>query len=229
MIYKHSFKGVEYHTTDVGVANPRWAYDSFTSEYLLRETWWDVKPGDVVFDVGAAYGSFTLCALAAGAALVVAAEPDKEVFYALCNNVNINGPAPGRFVGVPAVVWDRDGCSAGFDAGNNSSVPGPNAHEHRPGVTVDGLCQRMGIHRLDWLKIDVEGMESYVVAGALESIKRYRPRLFIENHPGLVVGGHEAITARLAPLGYKCAEKKGEGVNEHWALWHYPPEHGDIK
>jgi hypothetical protein len=33
-----------------------------------------------------------------------------------------------------------------------------------------------------WMKLDVEGAEVHVLQGAKETIKRYRPKLLIENH-----------------------------------------------
>ena len=43
--------------------------------------------------------------------------------------------------------------------------------------TIDGLA----LQRLDLLKIDVEGMECAVLAGAADTLKRLRPVLYVEN------------------------------------------------
>ncbi len=44
-------------------------------------------------------------------------------------------------------------------------------------VTLDNL----NLDRLDFLKVDVEGMEEAVIRGGGETLKRLRPRLYIEN------------------------------------------------
>ena len=35
---------------------------------------------------------------------------------------------------------------------------------------------------VDWIKIDVEGVELQVLKGGIETLKRYRPKLLIEDH-----------------------------------------------
>jgi hypothetical protein len=39
------------------------------------------------------------------------------------------------------------------------------------GVTVDGLVQGLGLARLDWMKIDVEGAECEVLEGARQVLQ----------------------------------------------------------
>ena len=51
------------------------SYETFDDETAVRLELWTVGPGDVVFDIGAAYGSYTLTALAMGASRVYAWAP----------------------------------------------------------------------------------------------------------------------------------------------------------
>jgi hypothetical protein len=46
-----------------------------------------------------------------------------------------------------------------------------------PVMTIDGLC----LPRCDFIKIDVEGMERAVLAGAVATIARCKPFLYVEN------------------------------------------------
>ena len=46
--------------------------------------------------------------------------------------------------------------------------------------TLDGECRRLGVDRVDFIKIDVEGFELPVLDGAVQTIRRDRPVLFIE-------------------------------------------------
>jgi hypothetical protein len=48
--------------------HPSWY--SFVDEEDVRENFWNIKSGDYVLDVGAAFGSYALTALAAGASFV---------------------------------------------------------------------------------------------------------------------------------------------------------------
>ena len=66
----HTFKHVFVKNMDW---DPSWW--SFDDERDVRDELWAVAPGDTIFDIGAAYGSYTLCALACGAAQVFAWSP----------------------------------------------------------------------------------------------------------------------------------------------------------
>jgi FkbM family methyltransferase len=46
--------------------------------------------------------------------------------------------------------------------------------------TVDGLVTTAGLTRLDFMKIDVEGGELHVLHGAVETVEKFRPAMFIE-------------------------------------------------
>jgi hypothetical protein len=43
------------------------------------------------------------------------------------------------------------------------------------GVTIDDLCKWEKLERVDYIKIDVQGTESKVIAGAIDCIKNFRP------------------------------------------------------
>ncbi len=60
--------------------------------------------------------------------------------------------------------------------------------------------------RLDFMKIDVEGYEPYVLAGAKETIRRFKPVMLIEVNAGML--GHltfkpDDIFSRVRALGYE--------------------------
>ncbi len=46
--------------------------------------------------------------------------------------------------------------------------------------TIDHLVDRLGIERLDWLKLDIEGHEIPALDGARTTLERFRPTAFIE-------------------------------------------------
>jgi FkbM family methyltransferase len=45
---------------------------------------------------------------------------------------------------------------------------------------LDDLVQKEGIKRVDVIKMDAEGHELFVLQGAVETIKRFKPTLFVE-------------------------------------------------
>lgn len=142
-----------------------------------------VAPGDIVVECGANVGAHTLClAQRVGVSgAVVAYEPQRFVFQLLCANLAMNevlnvyprlaaaGAAPG---GINVPVLD-------FAAPNNVGglALGGEGGERVPVETIDAL----GLPRLKLLKVDVEGMEADVLAGAADTLKRLKPVLYVEN------------------------------------------------
>lgn len=144
-----------------------------------------VRPGDVVLDCGAAMGVYTREALAAGARLVVAIELAPENLECLRRNFAEEVRA-GRVVIYPKGVWDRDDVMTLYvDPGNSpadsvvmrpeKARPGPQV----PLTTIDKLVGELGLERVDFIKMDIEGAEQRALAGARQTLARFRPRLAI--------------------------------------------------
>lgn len=47
-------------------------------------------------------------------------------------------------------------------------------------ASIDGIMHDAGLMRLDFMKIDCEGCEPFILEGGKEAIKRYKPKLLIE-------------------------------------------------
>jgi FkbM family methyltransferase len=70
------------------------------------------------------------------------------------------------------------------------------------------------------IKLDVEGMEEAALAGAMQTIRRCKPELFIEIWDEPVL---ESISALLAPLGYVLTERYNVAPTFHFsASGRYP-------
>ena len=57
---------------------------------------------------------------------------------------------------------------------------GPRAGERVPVETLDAVVARLGLARIDFIKVDVEGAEASVVAGAAAVLSAMRPIMLIE-------------------------------------------------
>lgn len=177
-----SFRDRSFQVVD-GVTHPLYSLHCFTQEERdFRDKYWTVQPGDVVADAGAAYGSYTLTALSAGAAKVYAFEPVDDVREDLIRNLELNGWRDRCFVSVCG-LWDEE-CEANI--GDYAPHWPKNANNPWPlgssGPARMRTLDSVPIERLDWLKIDVEGAEVRAVRGALKTIERCKPRLIIEVH-----------------------------------------------
>jgi hypothetical protein len=113
---------------------------------------------------------------------------------------------------LPYAVSDREGESVmALPHVSSSAVDTGQAHlgAPRPGeigltvttVTLDGFAAGAGLTRLDLVKIDVEGHECAVLAGAADLLARFRPVIILEiGHETMV--DRAAIHALLTGIGY---------------------------
>jgi len=175
-------------------------HDEFVSSSLKRFGAWCqheldllqqlIPSGGSVVEAGANYGAHTIAfARWVGEnGRVYAFEPQRIVFQALCGSAALN--SIGNLIAYNAAVGEIPGwidvpqpnyASVGnFGAVTlNPSLPMTPEHVERvPVMTIDQL----NLSRCDLIKADVEGMEAAVVNGGMETIKRLRPRLYLENH-----------------------------------------------
>lgn len=181
----------------------------FEDEREFREAVWAVAPGDVVIDVGCAEGSYTLPALLTGA-WVYAVDPSPERLATLSDCARLSDVAPDLLTTVNEALFDGGRFPRGLlrdlraTADRMSDMAPPPRSKFS---TLDDLAQRYGLDRLDWVKIDVEGAEAGVLAGGLETLRAFHPRLIIEDHTGIYpwVARHRSadrIRALLDELGY---------------------------
>lgn len=158
-----------------------------------------VKPGDVCIDVGAAAGFYTaeLARLVGSEGLVYSLEPlrfahatsSAALGLRSAQNVRRHAVALGTAVGEQVMsVPLRNGrpiTGRSFVAARADGL-GSNAEfdEHIRVVvdteTLDGFCERLGINRIDFIKVDVEGAELDVLVSGEKTIERTRPKLMLE-------------------------------------------------
>ena len=146
----------------------------------------EVRRGDVVLDCGANIGVFVQKALSRGAGLVVAIEPSPKTLEALRRNFASEIQAK-RVIVYPKGVWDHD-CTLDLkldqtNAGGDSLVLGEvSAPSVRvPLTTIDKLVVELGLPRVDFIKMDIEGAEKPALRGASATIKRFLPRMSISS------------------------------------------------
>lgn len=174
---KYKFKEKEMNVC-VGKTHPAYSFDTFTEEEDFRNKYWNIKEKDVVFDIGASYGSYTFAAASAGGT-VYAFEPETNVLLDLINNIQINQwEAPIFPFGIG--FWDHEGIINMKDYAPH--WPPQSISSNYIMTTIDKFVQEKEIHKLDWIKIDVEGAEENVVKGGLKTIQKFKPQMIIECH-----------------------------------------------
>ena len=175
-----------------------------------------IRPGDIVIDGGAHVGTFTRYALDHGAARVVAIEP--EPTNIACLEANLAADiAAGRVSLVKAGIWDVKTTLTLSDSHDNSAghsfvrnVPDSEALPGMPLVTLDEIVAQLQLDRVDFIKMDIEGAERRALAGARQTLARFKPRMAISSYH--MNDDPEAIPAvvRSAQTGYKIFGKDYE-------------------
>jgi len=168
--------------------------------YTLAEQWvhnygdgpYRVKPGSIVLDCGANVGDFVREALSAGASLVVAIEPVPR--SAECVRRTFAPEiAAGKVRLVEKAVWHEAGrmkMTLHTNALLDSLKPDAGAQPGQvvvevPLITIDALVAELGLPRVDFIKMDIEGAEPNAVRGASHTIQAFRPQISIatEHYP----------------------------------------------
>ena len=159
-----------------------YAVDCTIDIFIKRvyERFYELRKGDLVIDVGANVGMFTVKAsMSVGEeGKVIAIEPVEENFELLKKNVELHklanvriirkalGRKRGKAVMLKSLL---SGTHQLKSVCKNSEFP---IEEMEIEVdSLDNICKELNVNRIDFLKIDVEGAELDVLKGAEESLK----------------------------------------------------------
>jgi FkbM family methyltransferase len=147
---------------------------TFDDPEPIMPIWAEIKPGQTVVDVGAAFGCYTLAALAAEA-VVYAFEPSTDGFRILTENLDLNGWEDRCIVDKTALYNGLE-----YPSALRKEVMGFHyvAKDH---YRISTLDDEIGVE-VHFMKIDVEGAELGVLQGAFRTLLRWRPTLLIEDH-----------------------------------------------
>ena len=212
----YSFKGAPYKIACMEPSPVHASWFTHEDESSVRDAQWDVRPGECILDVGAAYGSYTLTALAAGAKRAYAWSPQGEAgippeadFFE--ESLRMNG-WEDRCSVLRKGAFNRDGwlnaqtqefSETPLDEadGNVIRVECLDTWYKREFLPVEEV--RLGSYIGFWLKLDVEGAEVEVLKGALRLIADLRPRIQVENHNFKRATIEQEVRTFLSAVGYR--------------------------
>jgi len=160
-----------------------------------------VKCGDVCVDIGANVGaiSFALAKKVGSPGKVLACEPGEFLFKRFVDNLRLN-PGYEKIISPFKMglsdkkevrLWNEDKQNRG-NAG--FLFIDSNQDERVELVPLDNFFSEQGLDRLDFVKIDVEGMEYEVIKGAVQTISKCKPVIWYET--GFFEKGFWAETLR---------------------------------
>jgi FkbM family methyltransferase len=184
---------------------------------MIEEHWLlpileQASTGLLAFDIGANDGEWTRL-LSAKHLHVVAVEPDERAFH------HLRGCVRGCDLAINAAAFSSDGNADLFvrphsvqssllevhpiGAGGQADAPVVSVRSVRA-VTLDSLAklafEKWGVSRVDFVKIDVEGSEAEVLAGATSEAFR-STRWLVEVHDR-----REQVASQLHRLGFETVQ-----------------------
>lgn len=197
---------------------PHLIMDGFWELAITRHVRRRVRRGMTIVEVGANIGYFTtlMAGRVGNGGLVIACEANPEVFALLRDNVNLNGFRERcRLHALAAVdvegqvtfhVLEKlhgSGCLAGFDQVLLDQFGDRSRPITVPAARLDDL---VGDRRVDLIRMDAEGSEPRIIAGAWRLVQDHRPGVITEYSPVMIKrsgGDPGAFLDRFTAIGYR--------------------------
>jgi FkbM family methyltransferase len=188
---------LEQGQIDVERAHLKWSIDP--TDYVQSQLFWYgsrdkwelyhlrrlLKPGAVIFDVGANFGyySLVLAYFLQRCCTIYAFEPNPRSYQNLGHNISLNQMEDvirPQCLGLSDCDGEASFIEPAGNTGASTLVPGHGVEV----LTLDSFARINNLARVDLIKIDVEGMERSVLKGACHLIESApAPMLLIEVHP----------------------------------------------
>lgn len=183
-------------------------YEDYVFEYIRNNV--DTK-GKTIIDIGANFGFHTLeFADLVEDGQVVSFEPQKLVYYQLCGHIILNG-----YDNITAhnIALSDEHTTLKMENMPYHSTETINIGSCHLNAYCDSLYNFVEVRTLDSyefenvavIKIDVQGCEPKVLDGAIETIKKHKPIIFIEivdSELHIYDSSEKDVFSRLDALGY---------------------------
>lgn len=202
----------------------RWRAETLASKEPETLDWIDrFDAGDVFWDIGANSGPYVMYAASAGrAGEIIAFEPSPWNSWVLAEQIRraglssrvrsyciaVSGHAAAAALHMRHVIPAGSGSSFGEPVGEFGETFEPVFQQAALGLSIDELVERFGIPAPNRLKIDVDGTEEQIIAGAAATLAN--PRLksvsveLDDSRPDLIA----RITARMHAAGLRFVAKR---------------------
>jgi FkbM family methyltransferase len=156
-----------------------------------KDNYIGAAPGDTVLDLGGCFGD---------TALYFADEIGKEgkvysfefipgSVQLFNRNLDLNPRLKDQIEIVDRPLWDKSGETIYYvDKGGGSKVSFKDfegSEGTKQTISIDDFVKEYNVQKVDFIKTDIEGAEPYTINGAVETIKRFRPKMAISIYHGM--------------------------------------------
>jgi FkbM family methyltransferase len=173
----------------------------YTPRYL------PIERDDLVVDIGANIGVFSVYAASKTRNIVYAIEPSPANFQAVQRNILSN-----KLQNVCALnyaVSDRSGTELFFSTGASQHHrlkkvihETAAAYIEVPSITLQDLMDRQQIAQIDFLKLDCEGAEEAILQSTPRSYLQRVRKIALEFHDHLTQLNHDGLREHLEDMGF---------------------------
>jgi FkbM family methyltransferase len=196
--------GGEFWVIDGDTHGSKWAEEQQRLDYdrSVEDALRFIKPGHVVIDAGANIGAYSVpFAKAVGEhGFVLAFEPMPDAFDCLSLNL-----APFKRSLAMNAALDKQAGEIFMEADKNAGASHVSAK--KTGITAKTVTiDSFGLSSLHFIKMDIEGFEPYALAGAMETIQKFKPIILVElNDEALGRNGFikNDVLLPLLKIGYR--------------------------
>lgn len=184
-----------------------------------------INNGNVILDVGSNIGEVLLnMAKVNPEGTIYGFEPVKSTFEKLQKNVSLN-----RFSSISLhqlalsdtneIVYYQT--KEGHSGGTMMSKESKNiSQDFIEAKTLDHFVEMNSIEKIDFIKVDIEGFEMNFLKGAIETLKKFKPSIFMEVDCAKLNrqnSSAEELIATLQSIGYKVSHaENNQEINSNY-------------
>jgi len=177
-----------------------------------------------ILDIGAHVGLtiLPLCEVSSDDAKIYGFEPSSKNFEALKFNLELNNfdnvflenCLVGEEDKLESLFFETDDISATSSILDSESRNFDRTYKKQ--VSIDSYCKQHGLCP-DLIKIDVEGAEINVLRGAQETLKKFKPLIFLSVHPNQLTQlgeSEETLVEVIHSCGYSISNVDGSKIEK---------------
>ncbi|MBG44366.1 MAG: hypothetical protein CL530_10405 [Aequorivita sp.] len=168
-----------------------------------------INEGDIVFDIGANVGIFSLYASIIKGTKVYAFEPHPTNFKVLSNNVSQNKITNIECFEFAVGIDNEDriliegNIAGGHKLSNEKEFVYSEGSLNVKSVTLSRMTEKLDIDTIDFVKLDCEGAEGEIIKSLGQDGLKKIKKMAIEFHDNHSILSHEEIIEELENSGFK--------------------------